>query len=72
MGMKPHKLTGESKKPNKKVSVNSKPVQQKLGLMAFDLVEYPSLSGSKFSGGIVEKMIQWNFSKNPLFNKGGL
>ena len=51
MGMKPHKLTGESKKPNKKVSVNSKQVQQN-----------PGLSGGNFSGGIVEKMIHWNFS----------
>ena len=63
MGMKPHKLTGESKKPNKKVSVNSKQLQQKLSLMASDLVEYPGhMNSSKCSGGIVGKIIHWNFS----------
>ena len=74
MGMKPHKLTGESKKPNKKVSVNSKQVQQKLSLMASYLVEYPGLSCSKLSGGIVRKMIHRNFSLwkiHYLLNKEG-
>ena len=74
MGMKPHKLTGESKKPNKKVSVNSKQVQQKLSLMASYLVEYPGLSCSKLSGGIVGKMIHRNFSLwkiRYLLNKEG-